>query len=186
MKQLFILAVSIAIITGCNNANKNAAAGSAVNDSTGRRQINSANEEKISALQQLTPYTTDQMKALLPATLNGDSASGQSAYMNMGTGYAQANYIHDDSTRIQLSIFDCGGNAGAGLYTTQYLALLSGYDQSSTRLTDFRGEKAVEHGDNNRSAFTFFGAGRLLVSMDAVNVSLQTLKELAAGLTLNP
>jgi hypothetical protein len=89
----------------------------------------------------------------------------------MGTAYAEADYTFNDSTEISLKIFDCAGQAGAGVYSMQYLGMMnfqSESDDEYTKTIDFNGGKAIEQGkDGSRSTLTFLAADRLLVTLKA-------------------
>jgi hypothetical protein len=188
MKQSFLLLITICIFTACNNKNQSAGSAAGSSDSANTTAGDSRVQKKVEELQQLTPYTPEQLKAMIPVMLSDDSASEVSAYTNMGTAYAGTIYRHDDYMNIELDVFDCAGSAGAGLYSRHYQEVENITDKH-TKITDFNGEKAIEHlddGDSRHPVFTFIANGRLLVTLEGENFDMETLKEKARKLSLKP
>lgn len=197
MKRLIIL-VSIfsCLIIACNN-NKDTG-GVTVTSDDGKTKttvdVNSltqaadAMQKKAEELQKLTPYSLDQMKAMLPETLAGVKRSKFSANSAMGAAFAEGEYKINDSTEVSLKVFDCAGQAGAGIYSMQYLGMMnfqSESDEEYTRTIDFNGSKAIEHGekDGSNASFTFLAADRLLVTLEGDHVSSDQLKKMAESLS---
>jgi hypothetical protein len=182
------IAVSCLIIACNNNKKKGTASDTNINaDSTGAH-LSEINDTKEEELQELIPYSVEQMKALLPVELAGGQLSEASADKAMGTAFSKGVYQPNDSTMIELSLFDCGGNAGAGFYKFQFLNILNikpeGEDQE-VKTIDFKGGKAIEHYDFNsyRSTFTYLN-DRFLVTLESENVDADGLKEIANDLKL--
>ena len=128
-------------------------------------------QKKAEELQKLSPYTLDQMKAMLPEELAGTRRSKFSANSAMGAAFAEADYKINDSTDLELKIFDCAGQAGAGIYSMQYLGMMnfeSESDDEYTKSVDFKGGKAIEHLNkrNNRATLTYLAGDRLLVTLE--------------------
>jgi hypothetical protein len=133
-------------------------------------------EKQKSDLEKLTPLTMDQLKALIPETL-------------MGAGLARGEYELNDSTSISLNIYDCGGPAGAGIYSMQYMTMYNFQQESDeeyTRTIDFNGGKAFEHCEKatNDCTLTYFSGGRFMVTLEADHVGADTLKQAASGLNI--
>jgi hypothetical protein len=152
-------------------------------------QASDAFQKKTEELQKLSPYTLDQMKALLPEELAGAKRSKFSANSAMGAAFAEGDYPINDSTELELKIFDCAGQAGAGIYSMQYLAMMnfqSESDNEYTKSIDFKGSKAVEHFDkrSNRATLTYVAADRLLVTLEGRNTGVDLLKQAAGSLNL--
>ena len=152
-------------------------------------QASDAFQKKTEELQKLSPYTLDQMKALLPEELAGAKRSKFSANSAMGAAFAEGEYTINDSTDLELKIFDCAGQAGAGIYSMQYLAMMnfqSESDNEYTKSIDFKGGKAVEHLDkgSNRATLTYLAADRLLVTLEGKNTGVELLKQAAGSLNL--
>jgi hypothetical protein len=196
MKHTLLLFCVAACLAACNN-NKTANITAVSDDGKTKATVSApdmsnaadAFQKKAEELQKLTPYTLDQMKALLPEELAGTKRSKFSANSAMGAAYAEAEYEINDSTEIELKIFDCAGQAGAGIYGMQYLNIMnfqSESDDEYTKTVDFKGGRAVEHMDkhNNRGTFTYLAADRLLVSLEGKNIDMDALKQTAANLDL--
>lgn len=186
MKHLsFLLILAICGLMACNN-DKGAAPAEEVPE--GQQTVLAEDQKKIEELQQLTPYTPAEMSLLLPAMLAGDSASSRDAGNSMGTTFARASYEPTDSTSIELSIYDCGGNAGAGIYQAQFLNQMNirvEGENEYTRVIDFNGGKAIEHADSRTKASSLtYSDNRLLIIMEAKNIDAETLKRVAKKLQL--
>ncbi|MFC0776085.1 hypothetical protein [Terrimonas alba] len=146
-------------------------------------------QKKAEELQKLSPYTLDQMKAMLPEELAGTRRSKFSANSAMGAAFAEADYKINDSTDLELKIFDCAGQAGAGIYSMQYLGMMnfeSESDDEYTKSVDFKGGKAIEHLNkrNNRATLTYLAGDRLLVTLEGKNTGVNMLKKVAGELSL--
>jgi len=197
MKNLFFLLISaLWLLTACNNNKK---PGITVTSEDGKStttiqpndiaKVSEDFQKKTEELQKLSPYTIDQMKGLLPDELAGAKRSKFSANSAMGAAYAEGEYSINDSTEVELKIFDCAGQAGAGIYSMQYLGMMnfqSESDDEYTKTIEFNGGKAVEHLDkrNNRSTLTDRAGGRLLVTLEGKNTGIDLLKQAAGSLNL--
>lgn len=198
MKQLQFLFIIVLFLlaTACNNNKK---PGVYVTSEDGKTtttfetndmvKVADDFQKKTEELQKLSPYTLDQMKALLPDELAGAKRSKFSANSAMGAAYAEGDYTINDSTQLELKIFDCAGQAGAGIYSMQYLGMMnfqSESDEEYTKTIEFNGGKAVEHlnKSNNRSTLTYLAGDRLLVTLEGRNTGIDLLKKAAESLNL--
>lgn len=197
MKHLFLLfSAAVCLLTACNNNKK---PGITVTSEDGKTtttiqpndlaQAADVYQKKAEELQKLSPYTLDQMKAMLPEELAGAKRAKFSANSAMGAAYAEGEYPINDSTEVELKIFDCAGQAGAGIYSMQYLTMMnfqSESDDEYTKSIDFKGGKAVEHLDkrNNRSTLTYLAGDRLLVTLEGKNTGVDMLKQVAGSLNI--
>jgi hypothetical protein len=197
MKQVFILfSAAICLLTACNNNKK---PGITVKSEDGKTtttiqpndlaEAADAYQKKAEELQKLSPYTLDQMKAMLPEEIAGAKRSKFSANSAMGAAYAEGQYPINDSTEIELKIFDCAGQAGAGIYSMQYLGMMnfqSESDDEYSKTIDFKGGRAVEHLDkrSNRGTLTYVSGDRLLVTLEGRNTGVDILKQVANSLNL--
>ena len=180
------------IVAACNNEKADEVSGTGEHKTSGdASKISQADEtqKKTEELQKLAPYTLDQMKALLPAQLLGGKRSDISANSASGAPYVEESYSINDSAEIKVTIFDCAGDAGVGIYSVQYSNLMNFEmvsDEEYTKTIDFNRGKAIEHGkkDNSGSSLTYFAAGRLLVTLEGSNTSVDMLKKAAADLNL--
>lgn len=144
-------------------------------------------EKTKDALGKLTPLTADELKAIFPAELMGVPVSGLEVASAMGASTAEAKYKVNDSTDIKVSIIDCAGPGGAGIYSMQYLGMMNIQQEDEdeyTKTIDFNGGKAFENcrKDRNECTLTYFSSGRLLISLEGDNVGINTLKDLAKTL----
>ncbi len=197
MKHLLIpFFAAICLLSACNNNKK---PGITVTSEDGKTtttiqpnelaKVSEDFQKKTEELQKLSPYTLDQMKAMLPDELAGAKRSKFSANSAMGAAYAEGEYPINDSTKLELKIFDCAGQAGAGIYSMQFLGMMnfeSENDDEYTKTIEFNGAKAVEHlnKSNNSSTLTYLAADRLLVTLEGRNTGIDLLKQAAGSLSL--
>ena len=197
MKRFFLISrIFLIIATACNNNQK--ADSSGVNgDSTiiespeAKKMQNAAEdmEKKKDELSKLKPLTMDELKALLPETLMGSARTSFDVNSSMGAGLGSAEYSLTDSTNVSLSIYDCAGSAGAGIYSLQFLGMMNMQQESDdeyTKTVEFNGANAFEHGDKttNDCTFTYFAGGRYLVTLEGRNVGAEALKQAARALNI--
>jgi hypothetical protein len=144
-------------------------------------------QKKTEELQKLSPYTLDQMNSLLPQELMGAKGSNISASSVSGVPYAEGTYPINDSSEVKVSIYDCAGDAGVGIYNIQYSNLMNFEmvsEEEYTKTIDFNGSRAIEHSkkDNSFASLTYLGAGRLLVTLEGKNTGVGMLKKAAGSL----
>lgn len=192
MKQLFVFLISSIILFSCNN-NK-----SKESDDAGKNSVNKPEQMKNAVkdmekqkeeLGKLAPVSLDQLRAMAPETLLGAARTNIEVNDAMGAGEVMADYELNDSSSATLTIIDCAGPGGAGIYSMQYLGLINikeDNEEEFTRTVEYNGSTAFEHCDktSNDCAFTFFAGGRFLVTLEAANVSIDALKQAAAGLNI--
>lgn len=187
------------LIAACNN-NKPKEEVVISNDGKEKVSIDANSVDKMKAaaeemqkqkleLEKLTPLTLDQLKALIPETLIGGKRTSYDVNASMGANVANGEYELNDSTKITLTIYDCAGSAGAGIYGMQYLGLLNVQQESDeeyTKTIDINGGKGFEHCDkvNHECTVTFFSGGRFLVALEANNIPAEALKEAAAHMNI--
>jgi hypothetical protein len=191
-----LLAVTI-LVSGCKNHNKithteKNADGSTTTTSVDVSDLTNntdAMNKKMEELKKLSPLTVDQLKGLLPEELNGIKRTSFSANSTMGFAVAEAEYRKDDSTVIKLDIYDCAGEAGAGIYGLNYWTKMNMQSESSdgyTKTFDCMCNKAVEtfEKNNNQYTLTFAANDRLLVVLSGRNTGIDALKDAAKNLKL--
>ncbi len=137
----------------------------------------------------LTPLSADQLKALVPEQLMGAVRTDLDVAAAMGASTASADYKINDSTDIKLSIIDCAGPGGAGIYSMQYLGMYNFQEEDEdeyTKTIDFNGGKAFENCKKKRNecTLTYFSGGRFLISLEGDNVGIDVLKDAALALKL--
>lgn len=146
-------------------------------------------QKKMDELKKLTPLTTDQLKTMLPEEIMGLKRSSFNANSAMGFASAEATYRDTADKQIELNIFDCAGEAGAGIYSLSYwtkMNMESETDNGFTKTVDFNGQKAVETYDksDDRYELTYVASDRLLVTVKGMKTGLDAVKQVAQGLNL--
>jgi hypothetical protein len=145
--------------------------------------INELDTVKAS-LEKMEPLDERSLKNMIPGRLLGADATGINFSTGSGTSEVSANYELNDSSKIKLTLVDCGGPAGLGYFTMQYANSeepSGADDEVSTVYSTFNGFKSVEScmkNQPNECTFTFFNHGRLLVYLEG-NVGMAVLKEAA-------
>ena len=146
-------------------------------------------EKKMEDLKKLTPLTLDQLKAMLPEEMNGIQRSSFNANSTMGFAIAEAEYQKDDNTDLKLVIYDCAGEAGAGIFGLAYWTKMNMQSESSdgyVKTVEFNGSKAVETYEkgNNEAALTYVVNDRLLVVVTGRNMDNNAVRHAAQNLKL--
>lgn len=199
MKHLTSLAfAAMLLIAACNN---NKPKETVITSEDGKTKVsinptaitNSADEmqKKMEELKKLPPLSTDQLKKMFPDELAGMKRSSFNANSMMGFASAEANYKNetDPEKNMSLSVFDCAGEAGAGIYSLNYwtkMSMVSESDNGYTKTTDFNGQKAVESYDKvgDRYELTYVASDRLLVTVKGNKTGLDAVKQAAQSLNL--
>ncbi|MFI5187622.1 MAG: hypothetical protein ACHQF0_12905 [Chitinophagales bacterium] len=147
-------------------------------------------QKKMDELKKLTPLSTDQLKTMLPEEIMGMKRSSFNANSMMGFASAEATYKDSSSEKqINLSIFDCAGEAGAGVYSLSYwtkMNMQSETDNGYTKSVDFNGQKAVESYEKGNDSYelTYVASDRLLVTVKGEKTGLDAVKQTAQNLNL--
>ncbi len=192
MKRITLTCMVVAcMLTACNNNKKTvdpAIADSAAKAKAAASLVTDEMKKESEELQKLAPLSAAELKALLPEQIMGAKGSQFEVVPSSGTNVASADYVLNDSTEIQVSISDCGGAGGAGIYSNQYLKLIdmqSETDNEYSKTIDFRG-KAVEHcqKSTNRCTLTYFTGKRYMVTMEGKNIHPDGLKQAAMELKI--
>jgi hypothetical protein len=139
-------------------------------------------EDVKESLGKLTPIASDELKKMLPEKLSGAIAENAEVENSSGVNIASADYKINDSTAITLSIIDCAGPAGVGIYTTQHLGMAAAEGETEdeyTKAVSINGNKGYEHcyKEDNDCSIVWFAGGRYLVSIEGV--AADKLKQLA-------
>ena len=160
MKSLLLpAAIATLIFSSCGNdtkvkdvqKNEDGTTTTTTYDAENLKKMADSGEEmnkKIEELKKLTPLSTDQLKALLPAEMNGIKQTEYRTHSQMGYTVAEAEYRKDDTTEIKLTVYDCAGEAGSGMYALTYWSAMNYQQESSkeyTKTIDFKGGNAVEN-----------------------------------------
>jgi hypothetical protein len=197
MNQFFSLLLLIACFaTSCNSDNKVSATSTDEegNKTTTTMEVSDPKEvanqvddmeKRMEELKKLMPYNLEQLKVLLPQDLNGIKRKNFNAQNALGYAVIQGEYPKDDTTVLQVSIYDCAGEAGASWYGVNYWSKMNFQNETDdgyTKTIDFQGGKAVESYDNNsrQSTLSYVANDRLLITLTGKNMSPDELKA-AAG-----
>jgi PBP1b-binding outer membrane lipoprotein LpoB len=197
MKRIVYVAVIAILFTACKGKNKITTTTTDENGNKTTTQVDvksmqeTANDmtKKIDELKKLTPLNMDQLKALVPEELNGIKRTNFSANSTMGFSTVEGEYPKDDTTNLKISVFDCAGEAGSGIYSLNYFTKMN-YQQESnngyTKTIDFMGGKAVEEvrKDQNECSLTYVGNDRLLITITGRNMTPDDLKKAAQQLNI--
>lgn len=196
MKRVFIcLLVISAVLTACKGPNdkitvKDDKGGKATVDISEMGKKAEEMKDRSEALQKLTPLSLDELKASLPEEIMGAKRDNVEATKMAGlANFSKADYKMNDSTDVELTVFDCAGTAGAGYYNMAFLGMMSfekDNESEYSKTIDFKGDRAIETCQKKRSRceFTFFGKDRYMVTLKGDNVGIDKLKEIAEGLSL--
>ena len=147
-------------------------------------------KDRSEALQKLTPLSLDELKAALPEQIMGANRDNMEATKMAGlANFSKADYKMNDSTEVELTIFDCAGTEGAGYYNMAFLGMMSfekDNEDEYSKTTDFKGDRAIETCQKKRShcELTFFGKERYMVTLKGDNVGMDTLKKIGGDLNL--
>ena len=196
-KLSFLLLASMVVFAACNN-NKTKEATIVSDDGKTKVTIDPTTTQsntdemtrKMEELKKLTPMTTDQLKAMLPEEIMGLKRTNFNATSAMGWGTANATYRNEgDDKQIELTVIDCAGEAGSGIYTLNYWTMLSYESENESgynKTVDFNGQRAVEsyHKSNDQYELTFLSGDRLLVTVKGEKTGLDAVKEVAKSLKM--
>jgi len=198
MRPLFIMLLSSCLLLiSCKGNKKTTESETADGGSNATTSVETTNaapdqdamNKKMEELKKLSPLTIDQLKALLPDELNGIKRSNFSANTAMGYAIGEAEYQKDDTTKLNLVIYDCAGDAGSVMYYSTYWTRMNMQSETSdgyVKTIDLKGDKAVESYtiSGNQRSLTYSGADRLLVVITGNNIGRDDLISAAKSLDL--
>ena len=145
--------------------------------------------DKAEELKKLTPLSTDQLKAMMPDELMGIKKTSFTADSYSGASSSTATYKSDDGKELKLIIYDCAGEAGAGIYAIRYMTMWNIQhedDHGYQKTVDFNGQKAIENyvKSNDQYSLAFLHNDRLLVTVEGEKTGLDLVKQAANSLNL--
>ncbi len=119
-------------------------AGKAIKGLNGLEKAMKDIEAQMNALKEKTPVSNDELKKVLPETLEGLKRTsinlGESA--SIGVSSANATYQNEDASKtIEISILDGAGEAASSITGLAFY----GFNQDSERITDDMTEKTMEY-----------------------------------------
>lgn len=146
--------------------------------------------DKAEELKKLTPLSPDQLKALMPEEFMGMKRTDFSANSFSGASSCNATYAGDDGKTIKFQVFDCAGEAGAGIYTLRYWSLWNFQHEDENgyqKTVDFKGQNAIEkyNKSSDEYSITFMSGDRLLVTVEGEKTGLDVVKQAANNLNLD-
>jgi hypothetical protein len=192
---LFLSLFSLILITACKGKSNT----TIITSDDGKTKVAIAVDQAVSAseetankaeeLKKLTPLSADELKALLPEELMSMKRTNFNVSSMMGFAAAEATYKSDEGEEIRLGIFDCAGEAGAGIYSLNYyskMSIQSENDNGYTKTIDFNGGKAIEVYEKNSEAYnlSYIASDRLLVNVAGEKIGLDEIKDIAKNLIL--
>lgn len=197
MKPYLAILLSIAIsLISCDSSNSSGKSNKINADSLAKenaaaekiKAAEEASEKTKDGLAKLLPFTEAELKALLPETLMEASQADAEVSSSSGALSATAKYEISDSSGVTLTIFDCAGPEGVGIYNMQYLSMVNAEeenDEEYTKPVTINGSKGMEHCDktSNDCTLTWFSK-RFLVTLEGENTGATMLKKAAMGLKL--
>ncbi len=197
MKPYLAILLSIAIsLISCDTSNSSGKSDKINADSLAKetaaaekiKAAEEASEKTKDGLAKLSPFTEAELKALLPETLMEASQADAEVSSSSGALSATAKYEISDSSGVTLTIFDCAGPEGVGIYNMQYLSMVNAEEESDeeyTKAVTINGSKGMEHCDktSNDCTLTWFSK-RFLVTLEGENTGATMLKQAALGLKL--
>lgn len=202
MKRItYLLFAAIIILVACNNKKTISSAENPENKESG--SVNDMIKEnmekmpasgddmqgKIEALQKLPPLSMEELKKVLPDELFGVKKSNYSATTMAGIGQVTASYKLSDNSNIKISVFDCAGPLGVGMYSARFMTQYN-FEQEDengyTKSTTFEGYKAIEEykKHNNEYQITYFAGERYMVTLEGENTTMDQLKTASQSISL--
>ncbi len=143
-------------------------------------------EEQIKKLKELTPLTNDELKAVVPETLNGlkrksYNAGGLSAVGGLSSIDAE---YGDDNKYIKIGIIDGAGETGSAMVSLLALSLSMNTESESaetkTKTTEINGVRAVtedtKRNESVNSSIKYLYKDRYSISLDGHGYTLSELE----------
>jgi hypothetical protein len=195
MKQFLLVALSSFILLACNNRKKGDIT---IKGKDGEKVTINTNElakkaeetnNKAEELKKLTPLSLDQLKALVPEEFMGMKRDSYSANSMMGAATCNATYKSEDGKELKVTIFDCAGEAGSGIYSLRYWTMWNFQqedDNGYQKTVDFNGTKAIEKYQkyNEEYGLTYMSGDRFLVTLEGEKTGLDFVKNAAKNLSI--
>jgi hypothetical protein len=138
--------------------------------------------QKLESLKSLTPMDLEELKSFLPDVINGIKRSHYSVSSGLGYGMAHADYEKNNKTDIRVTLYDCAGEPGAGLFESIYWNRLNQVKEDENaviKTVDISGGKAIQKIEKgtNITTLTYFANNRILVILSGKNVDPAALEE---------
>jgi hypothetical protein len=195
MRNLLSALALVIILSACGNNENSGEVTVKSEDGKTTTTVQTESAEKIrerlqvqaAELAKLPPANIDQLKTMLPQEVLGAKAEDVNATISQGTGIASAEYNVNDSTELVVTITDCGGPGGAGIFSIQYMSMLSLESDSEdeyTRSVQFDGKNGIEQCSKVKPDCTlvFFDGKRSLITLNGENISAAELRKIASSI----
>lgn len=199
MKQLLnsrrtgfiILHIVFFTFFGCNNDSSSGEESTQTTDTSSTKDngggtTGNKEEDIKEKLANQAPISGDDLKLMLPKQIQGGSAENLDYSSSTGATVATADYIINDSTKVQLSLVDCSGPAGSGFYATQYQDRVASGGAEGIKIISFRGSSAIleSTAGSPETSLTWFDGNRYLLTLYGGNISEEELKKIAGGISI--
>lgn len=193
MKNFILLLFVFHTLIACNN-NKAKGPGDNAAKTDSMQGVTAANEsdiiqKRMEQMKQLNPLTAEQVKSLFPDELAGMKQSEYKATNSEGYEVGEAHYESEDGKSLDVTVFDCAGEAGAGKYNIMYVGYLNTESEDNNgyrKSIRFSGDKAIESYDKKQESYSilFLSGDRLLVNVEGEHIELDAVKQAANSLNL--
>lgn len=146
-------------------------------------------QQKLQSLKSSMPVDLGDLQNLLPERMNDIKRTHYSVSNSMGYGMAHADYEKNSKTDIRITLYDCSGEAGAGLFESIYLNRLNQTREDATSILktiDLPAGKALEKFDKETRVTTisYMVNDQVLAIVSGRNIEPAALKESVQKLTL--
>ena len=132
----------------------------------------------------------DELKAMIPEEFMGMKRNNFNANSMMGASFCTATYKGEDGKQLKINVWDCAGEAGAGIYSMRYWTMWNFQQEDENgyqKTVDFDGGKAIEKYSkyNDEYSLTYVANDRLLVVLEGEKIGLDGVKAAAQNLKMN-
>jgi len=187
MKKIpYLIVISLLLLAACKNPKKKSSADEIVKD-TANATIPEP-DKTVETLQALSPLSVEQIEANLPGEIMGAPKTNVSSENSFGTMMSTADYLVNDSIKINVGIADCAGPGGAGFYSMQYAERLKFPNDETletSTIFDLGDNKAILSSMKNKTYcnLTYFTGKRFIVVIKG-DVNESQIKDLASSLQI--
>jgi hypothetical protein len=187
MNRNLLLLALLFIISSCSEKSEKKA-----EDKTQVKSINTVIDpkvQKLETLRSMSPMDLEELKSFLPEEINGIKRSHYSVSSGLGYGMAHADYEKNNKTDIRVTLYDCSGEAGSGLFESIYWNRLNQVKEDENAFistVDFKGGKAIQKKEKGTdiTTFTYLSNNRILVIISGKSVDSSMLEENAINSNL--
>lgn len=151
-------------------------------------------EETTNRLKKLTPLTNDELKAVIPETLDGLKRKSFSAGGLAVTGLSSIDAEYgDDNKYVKVGIMDGAGESGSAMVSLMALSLSMETESESngtkSKTTEINGIRSMTEDTKSESSVSssikFIYKDRYSINLDGIGYSLEELKTFAKQLNLS-